>query len=418
MKENNFKQWCIDNNRLDILSRWDYGLNQSNPEDFTVCSNKKFWFKCPNNRHESELKNIQYLTVGKQTNLLCSKCESFAQDIIDSHSEEYLYALWNKNNKKTPWEIKKGSTYKATFNCENGHIYDRTIQNFYKNKGCPYCTGAILTKKNSLGAKYPQVFDIWSEDNEKTPYDYKLNSTKEIVWKCPSGKHSDYIRKISASLHCKFRCPECSRENQGLFRLEDLTGQKFGLLTVIKYNKDRSETSRQSYWDCKCECGAEITTYAAALKDGRQKTCGNKKLHYSGDNNPGWKGGKTPELVLHRNNVDYDKWKTSVYAKDWYTCQCCGKSKNIKKNAHHLINFASNIASRYDVDNGILLCEDCHASTKKGTFHTIYGIKNNTPEQLEEYINNKRQELGISIPFSMAEYKSGKILKPGDVVWH
>ena len=415
MKENNFKQWCIDNNRFDILSRWDYDLNQSNPEDFESRSNKKFWFKCPNNKHESELKNIQFLTVGKQVNLPCSKCESFAQDIINSHSEEYLYALWNKNNKKTPWEIKKGSTYKATFNCENGHIYDRTIQNFYRNKGCPYCTGAILTKETSLGVKHPEVFDIWSEDNNETPYDYKPNSTKIIKWKCSTGKHSDYKRSISQSTRCKFRCPECSKENQSLFRLEDLSGKTFGSLTVVKYNKVRSDESNRSYWDCICECGAEITTYAAALKDGRHKTCGNKKVHYSGENNPNWKNGITPKLVLYRNNADYEEWQKSVYEKDWYTCQCCGKNKNIDKNAHHILNFSNNVDLRYDVGNGILLCSDCHAATKKNTFHNIYGSRNNTPEQLEEYINKKRQELGIPIPFSMAEYNTGKTLKPGDV---
>ena len=31
---------------------------------------------------------------------------------------------------------------------------------------------------------------------------------------------------------------------------------------------------------------------------------------------------------------------------------------------------------------------------------------------IEEYINNKRKELGINIPFSIESYKNGKILKP------
>ena len=40
---------------------------------------------------------------------------------------------------------------------------------------------------------------------------------------------------------------------------------------------------------------------------------------------------------------------------------------------------------------------------------------NNTPEQLEEYINNKRKELGINIPFNIEEYLNGNILKPNDL---
>lgn len=47
--------------------------------------------------------------------------------------------------------------------------------------------------------------------------------------------------------------------------------------------------------------------------------------------------------------------------------------------------------------------------------YNIYGTHNNTPEQLEEYINQRRKELGIDIPFSIEEYRKGSILKPNDV---
>jgi len=52
----------------------------------------------------------------------------------------------------------------------------------------------------------------------------------------------------------------------------DLTGQKFGLLTVIgeagyKYNSHIA-------WLCKCECGKEKVTIASSLKKGRTKSCG------------------------------------------------------------------------------------------------------------------------------------------------
>lgn len=44
---------------------------------------------------------------------------------------------------------------------------------------------------------------------------------------------------------------------------------------------------------------------------------------------------------------------------------------------------------RYDVNNGITLCIDCHDSSKDGSFHNLYGTHNNTIEQLREYILNK-----------------------------
>lgn len=34
----------------------------------------------------------------------------------------------------------------------------------------------------------------------------------------------------------------------------------------------------------------------------------------------------------------------------------------------------------------------------------IYGTHNNTPEQFQEYANNRRKQLGINIPFNIYDY--------------
>ena len=61
------------------------------------------------------------------------------------------------------------------------------------------------------------------------------------------------------------------------------------------------------------------------------------------------------------------------------------------------------------------MCKNCHYTTVDDSFHNLYGTVNNTPEQLEEYINYKRKKLGIDIPFSIEEYKNGNVLKPNDI---
>lgn len=65
------------------------------------------------------------------------------------------------------------------------------------------------------------------------------------------------------------------------------------------------------------------------------------------------------------------------------------------------------------MSNGILLCAECHHIKHEGSFHNLYGTKNNNSEQLEEYINNRRKQLGIYIPFNIDDYLNGNILKPG-----
>lgn len=54
-------------------------------------------------------------------------------------------------------------------------------------------------------------------------------------------------------------------------RLNDLIGQKFGRLTVIK--RVGTARNRQSIWLCKCECGKETVSACSNLTSGRMKSC-------------------------------------------------------------------------------------------------------------------------------------------------
>lgn len=51
----------------------------------------------------------------------------------------------------------------------------------------------------------------------------------------------------------------------------DLTGQKFGRLTVLEFVPSDGKSSK---WKCKCECGNETVTSLAYLKSGDTKSCG------------------------------------------------------------------------------------------------------------------------------------------------
>ena len=56
----------------------------------------------------------------------------------------------------------------------------------------------------------------------------------------------------------------------GNFR--DLTGQRFGELTVLRRGADGKR--RQTRWVCRCDCGEETSVYATNLTRGRTQSCG------------------------------------------------------------------------------------------------------------------------------------------------
>jgi 5-methylcytosine-specific restriction endonuclease McrA len=60
-----------------------------------------------------------------------------------------------------------------------------------------------------------------------------------------------------------------------------------------------------------------------------------------------------------RNGWRYAAWRTDVFRRDNYTCRRCGQ-RGGNLDAHHVKPFAAFPTLRYDVANGLTLCEACH----------------------------------------------------------
>ena len=59
-------------------------------------------------------------------------------------------------------------------------------------------------------------------------------------------------------------------------KLVDLTGKKFGKLTVICRGEDHwyKNGTRNTVWHCKCDCGNEVDVMAKNLKRNHTTSCG------------------------------------------------------------------------------------------------------------------------------------------------
>ena len=60
-----------------------------------------------------------------------------------------------------------------------------------------------------------------------------------------------------------------------------------------------------------------------------------------------------------RNGSEYRYWRSSVFKRDNFTCVLCLKS-DCSLDAHHIERWNENVEKRYDVNNGMTLCEECH----------------------------------------------------------
>lgn len=59
-------------------------------------------------------------------------------------------------------------------------------------------------------------------------------------------------------------------------KFQDLTGQRFGRLTVIERAENRVQPNGHccTQWLCKCDCGKEVVVSALNLKRGHTRSCG------------------------------------------------------------------------------------------------------------------------------------------------
>jgi len=110
---------------------------------------------------------------------------------------------------------------------------------------------------------------------------------------------------------------------------------------------------------------------------------GKKRPEISGEKCHLWKGGITPENQKIRHSIEIKSWRKACMERDNFTCQKTG-IRGGKLVVHHINNFADFPELRTSIENGITLSVESHVE-----FHKIYGKKNNTREQLYDFLGIK-----------------------------
>lgn len=215
-----------------------------------------------------------------------------------------------------------------------------------------------LARKGEVGKDRNFAVCLCDCGKSKTVYAYSLLNSDTTSCGC----FSDESRKV---------------HSLGMKRHVDLTGQRFGRLTVISHAG--TTTYRSSKWNCKCDCGNEVTTTRQSLVVAGTKSCGclqkeaakrtmTKHGHYLDrdyinelcDARRAMKSGAFVERVF----------RATVYGRDMGLCQICGlmvedgefsldhRIPLFKGGEHSYANCRTSHAS-CNFKKGIKLPEDC-----------------------------------------------------------
>lgn len=186
---------------------------------------------------------------------------------------------------------------------------------------------------------------------------YKINWCKHCennrYTKICSNCNAKYTTKHNKSMYC---CGECSAKGRRKGESVECCNCK---KTVYRkpYRLNRAE-----HYYCSEECQRK-----------------HRGSWFNSDKIYNFNPLRTRELrQLERKTQKDAMFIRNVKKRDKFICNCCNKKGYVV--AHHLESFNSNIPLRYDINNGITLCDECHKE-----FHKAYGYGNNTRKQYEEF---------------------------------
>ena len=85
-------------------------------------------------------------------------------------------------------------------------------------------------------------------------------------WKCKCDCGNTVIRDAQSLIYGGSKSCGCNKN-----RLQDLTGQRFGRLTVIERAENKGTKTR---WLCLCDCGNKVVKVGSDLRSGDTQSCG------------------------------------------------------------------------------------------------------------------------------------------------
>jgi len=200
-----------------------------------------------------------------------------------------------------------------------------------------------------------------------------------------------------------------SRVGRPLFMIPcEFCGSSTGLKTKEAINRRLRESSGV-YCKASCKrhivvsrecatCGSHIKSTHS--KNGKRQRFCSKECYTTwqassanaNQNHPNWRGGYNRD---DRYKQETRTWRKAVYERDSYTCRRCAV-KGGRLNAHHLKCWSEYPDERYNVDNGVTLCSECHKWVHSNGNSSNEYLVGNMPNRINI---SKRNEARLLAPW-------------------
>jgi hypothetical protein len=119
--------------RPDLASEWDYEKNKIIPEDVSLGSNKKVWWKCKYGHSWNEAISNRCRGRG------CPYCSGRRVSELKYIADGKLIRWWDSDNDCLPHEVSLNSNKIVKWICPSGHKFEKSVCSMVKNTRCRNC---------------------------------------------------------------------------------------------------------------------------------------------------------------------------------------------------------------------------------------------------------------------------------------
>lgn len=210
------------------------------------------------------------------------------------------------------------------------------------------------------------------------------NSSGRTTWQCKCDCGNEKI--VLTSLLRNGTTQSCGCLNKERTRLanqsKDLSGQKFGRLTVIERMPNSSK------WKCQCECGNIVITDTNHLNQGHTKSCGCLQKDRASETHFKNLTGKRFGMLLVKC-LDTEK---STTKEKFYICSCdCGTEKSMRQTSllGGAISCGCSRKSKGEYKINQILNEYNIPFVCEQTFEDCINPKTNKKLRFDFYVNNQ-----------------------------
>ena len=142
-----------------------------------------------------------------------------------------------------------------------GEIFESTVDTMIAGrsspfKGCSYCAGKKVLRKNSFAALHPEIMDEFDPDNEIDPYTVAEKSSKNAKWICRNNPEHRWIAQFNARANGQGGCKICRDYNYEL-KFSEEHGEFEQYYDTEKNERPFSSYSNRSnervWWKCNAD---------------------------------------------------------------------------------------------------------------------------------------------------------------------